>query len=226
MANKLFWFVLSDNVYLPVFRPLINIFAFCKLITGDRIFSTYVGYRSVKKWLWCSCSVSDLGDCCLGKLVRRQQLPKNDVGGFWSWKDLNLAMNLPCYGRVFRICDCDRWTKVVIGVCLSVVTVVVSRPWFWFWKLLETKNMHSWSQMTWLWSSHLGFDFCLGLGLVPGLGFVLRLRWVANDVQSILTYLLTYLLIPLHFQTSFVIYLVPNSFVFFCFTICKILHHF
>jgi len=48
----------------------------------------------------------------LGKLVRRQRLPKNDVGDFWSWKDLNIAMNLPCYGWVFRIYDCDRWTRV------------------------------------------------------------------------------------------------------------------
>jgi len=47
-----------------------------------------------------------------GKLVRRQRLPKNDVGDFWLWKDLNVAINLPCYGRVFRIYDCDRWTRV------------------------------------------------------------------------------------------------------------------
>ena len=54
----------------------------------------------------------------LGKLVRRQRLPKNDVGDFWSWKDLNVAMNVPCYGRVFRIYDCDRWTRVSVVVWL------------------------------------------------------------------------------------------------------------
>ena len=48
--------------------------------------------------------------------MRRQRLPKNDVGDFWSWKDLNVAMNLPCYGRVFRLYDCDRWTRVGIDV--------------------------------------------------------------------------------------------------------------
>jgi len=60
----------------------------------------------------------------LGKLVRRQRLPKNDVGDFWSWKDLNVAMNLPCYGRVFRIYDCDRWTRVSVVACLSIILII------------------------------------------------------------------------------------------------------
>jgi len=92
----------------------------------------------------------------LGKLVRRQRLPKNDVGDFLSWKDLNVAMNLPCYGRVFRIYDCDRWTRVGIDVCfINVLIVVVSRPWSWFQDFpVKTLNLQSWSSdLTFL--SHL-----------------------------------------------------------------------
>jgi len=59
----------------------------------------------------------------LGKLVRRQRLPKNDVGDFWSWKDLNIAMNLTCYGRVYRLYDCDRWTRVNIGLCFNAAVL-------------------------------------------------------------------------------------------------------
>ena len=47
-----------------------------------------------------------------GKLIRRQRLPKNDLGDFWHWKDLNLGMNITFYGKVFHIYDCDKWTKV------------------------------------------------------------------------------------------------------------------
>ena len=46
-----------------------------------------------------------------GKLIRRQRLPKDAKGNTWSWKDLNVAMNLPVYGRVFRITACDAFTK-------------------------------------------------------------------------------------------------------------------
>lgn len=46
-----------------------------------------------------------------GKLIRRQRIPKNDVGDFWTWKDLNIGMNLGCYGRVFHLYDCDQWTR-------------------------------------------------------------------------------------------------------------------
>lgn len=46
-----------------------------------------------------------------GKLVRRQRLPKNDAGDVYTWKDLNVRMNLACYGRVYRLYDCDRWSR-------------------------------------------------------------------------------------------------------------------
>ncbi|CAF1059978.1 unnamed protein product [Didymodactylos carnosus] len=46
-----------------------------------------------------------------GKLVRRHRFPKNDQGETYNWRDLNLGQNLAVYGKVFRICDCDAFTK-------------------------------------------------------------------------------------------------------------------
>ena len=47
-----------------------------------------------------------------GKLIKRQRLPKTDMGDFWHWKDLNVGMNITFYGKVFHIYDCDKWTAV------------------------------------------------------------------------------------------------------------------
>lgn len=47
-----------------------------------------------------------------GKLIKRQRLPKNDLGEYWHWKDLNLGINVTFYGKVFHLHDCDAWTKV------------------------------------------------------------------------------------------------------------------
>lgn len=47
-----------------------------------------------------------------GKLIKRQRLPKNDQGDNWHWKDLNLAMNVTFYGKVFRLTNCDQFTAV------------------------------------------------------------------------------------------------------------------
>ena len=46
-----------------------------------------------------------------GKFIKRQRLPRNDVGDHYSWKDINLGQNLAVYGYVFRITDCDQYTK-------------------------------------------------------------------------------------------------------------------
>lgn len=46
-----------------------------------------------------------------GKLIKRQRLPKNDVGDHYHWKDLNRGMNLTIYGKTFRVVDCDRFTQ-------------------------------------------------------------------------------------------------------------------
>lgn len=46
-----------------------------------------------------------------GKLVKRQRLPKNEHGAKFCWKDLNLRMNLTVFGIVYRVCDCDKFTR-------------------------------------------------------------------------------------------------------------------
>lgn len=47
-----------------------------------------------------------------GKLIRRHRFPKNDQGETYNFRDLNLGQNLAVYGKVFRICDCDAFTRV------------------------------------------------------------------------------------------------------------------
>lgn len=46
-----------------------------------------------------------------GKLIRRHRFPKNDQGETYNFRDLNLGQNLAVYGKVFRICDCDAFTR-------------------------------------------------------------------------------------------------------------------
>ena len=38
-------------------------------------------------------------------------MPKPDKSGNYDWSDLRLGMNLDVYSRVFRIADCDDFTK-------------------------------------------------------------------------------------------------------------------
>lgn len=47
-----------------------------------------------------------------GKHIRRHQVPKNDHGEHYHWKDLNRGINITMYGRTYRIVDCDRFTQV------------------------------------------------------------------------------------------------------------------
>ncbi|EGD76494.1 EFHC1 protein [Salpingoeca rosetta] len=66
-----------------------------------------------------------------GKLIRRQRLPKDARGNTWSWKDLNVGMNLPIYGRVFRVTDCDAFTKEFLlsnGIELNATEQVPEDP--------------------------------------------------------------------------------------------------
>ncbi|KAM7537138.1 hypothetical protein Aperf_G00000068386 [Anoplocephala perfoliata] len=46
-----------------------------------------------------------------GYILKRQRVPKNDDLEFYTWKDLNIGMNITIYGRVYRIADCDEFTK-------------------------------------------------------------------------------------------------------------------
>lgn len=47
-----------------------------------------------------------------GKLIKRQRLPKNNVGDPYHWKDLNRGIDITIYGKTFRIVNCDRFTQV------------------------------------------------------------------------------------------------------------------
>ena len=47
-----------------------------------------------------------------GKLIKRQRLPKNDVGDHWHWKDINIGQNVTFYGKVFHLYDADKFSKV------------------------------------------------------------------------------------------------------------------
>ncbi|CAH8441611.1 unnamed protein product [Schistosoma rodhaini] len=59
-----------------------------------------------------------------GKLVCRHRIPKNDIGDFYNWRDLNIGTNLAIYGRVYRITNCDKFTKNF----LESEGVVVNEP--------------------------------------------------------------------------------------------------
>lgn len=47
-----------------------------------------------------------------GKRLKRQHLPKNEQGEYYTWKDLNLAMDLEAFGVKYHIIQCDEFTKV------------------------------------------------------------------------------------------------------------------
>ncbi|KAH8849710.1 EF-hand domain-containing protein 1 [Schistosoma japonicum] len=59
-----------------------------------------------------------------GKLVCRHRIPKNDVGDCYNWRDLNLGISLAIYGRVYRITNCDKFTKEF----LESEGVIVNEP--------------------------------------------------------------------------------------------------
>jgi len=44
--------------------------------------------------------------------VRRHRISKNDQHELYNWRDLNLGQNLSIYGTIYRICDCDQFTRV------------------------------------------------------------------------------------------------------------------
>lgn len=46
-----------------------------------------------------------------GKLIKRQQLPKNDQGEIYHWKDLNLGNEIIAYGTTYRLTSCDNFTQ-------------------------------------------------------------------------------------------------------------------
>jgi len=46
-----------------------------------------------------------------GQVMQRQQLVKEDGLSTWHWRDLNLGMNIFCHGRVYRVINCDQFTR-------------------------------------------------------------------------------------------------------------------
>jgi len=56
-----------------------------------------------------------------GKLVKRQRLPKNERGEPYHWKELNLARDLTVFGVVYRITDCDAFTRVSRALTVSLL---------------------------------------------------------------------------------------------------------
>ena len=46
-----------------------------------------------------------------GKLIKRQRLPKDEMGQIWHWKDLNLGIDVSLYGTSFHVYDCDEYTR-------------------------------------------------------------------------------------------------------------------
>ncbi|KAJ8960736.1 hypothetical protein NQ318_020029, partial [Aromia moschata] len=46
-----------------------------------------------------------------GRLVRRAKIPKDNRGGYWHWKDLNVGKDLSLYGVVYHTVDCDVFTR-------------------------------------------------------------------------------------------------------------------
>ncbi|XP_053602029.1 EF-hand domain-containing protein 1-like [Plodia interpunctella] len=46
-----------------------------------------------------------------GRLVKRGKIPKNDLGEYWTWKDLDVGKDICIYGKVFHTVSCDLYTK-------------------------------------------------------------------------------------------------------------------
>lgn len=46
-----------------------------------------------------------------GVLIKRQRIPKNRIGDMYDFRDFNLGVELEIYGRMFRITNCDNFTR-------------------------------------------------------------------------------------------------------------------
>lgn len=46
-----------------------------------------------------------------GAFLKRQRIPRDASGVTYHWKDMNLGINLPVYGKVIRVCNCNEWTR-------------------------------------------------------------------------------------------------------------------
>ncbi|KAK5646680.1 hypothetical protein RI129_005144 [Pyrocoelia pectoralis] len=46
-----------------------------------------------------------------GRLVRRGKIPKNNLGHYWHWKDLQIGRDMAINGVVYHTTDCDLFTR-------------------------------------------------------------------------------------------------------------------
>ncbi|XP_049532156.1 EF-hand domain-containing protein 1-like [Anopheles darlingi] len=67
-----------------------------------------------------------------GRLVRRgKKLRNEDRGEFYTWKDLNIGINVEMHGYVFHITDCDAYTKEFLlsnGIELNEIELLPPDP--------------------------------------------------------------------------------------------------
>ncbi|KAL5109814.1 EF-hand domain-containing protein 1 [Taenia crassiceps] len=66
-----------------------------------------------------------------GRILNRQRVPKNDLGDYYTWKDLNIGINITIYGRVYRIANCDTFTQTFFkseGVELNEPEAIPNDP--------------------------------------------------------------------------------------------------
>lgn len=57
-----------------------------------------------------------------GTRIKRQRLPKAEGGLLYTWKDLNIAIDLEVYGVKYRIVQCDTFTQVCIPTASKACT--------------------------------------------------------------------------------------------------------
>jgi hypothetical protein len=66
-----------------------------------------------------------------GAFLKRQRIPRDASGITYHWKDLNLGINLPVYGKVIRVCNCNEWTRKFLvreGISLNAAEEAPEDP--------------------------------------------------------------------------------------------------
>lgn len=54
--------------------------------------------------------------------MKRGKIPKNDIGEFWHWKDLDVGKDICIFGKVFHTVSCDLFTKVSVTMEINYQT--------------------------------------------------------------------------------------------------------
>lgn len=80
-----------------------------------------------------------------GTFIKRQCIPKNDVGDFYHWKDFNIGIDVVFYGKSFRIYSCNGWTAEYMaseGIVLSPDEECPVDPYISHRNYIEEKETH------------------------------------------------------------------------------------